>query len=370
VNTTRSHAFDGRRGLFAAGLLAALVVCPASALATGWDDRVERVGDLVDGIGSEPGVTAALARELTALVDASASRSLGPDDFDDVPFADLHRLTLDVDAPGTELAAVRDAVRKLDVAQYRANGFAERASTRWLGRRASGLRPDARGTRRGEIVRKTGEVCLDANGYEAIGDRDCEWIAYEEYSMHIPAVAPERAYAFAGEVPASLLSDHVLDEFEVPLLADPQLIDDPAERWRHAEGTVMRTHRTIDFFVSDGSMELYRVVERVTPTEILVREENARRGAFVQRSDGLVKITADGRGGTYYTLLASAETIFGSTFMAERRGQETVRTLAILRRYIELRHAGAPPERAEQQAPHPGTRKAEAAGDTPPRMGF
>ncbi|MBZ0253026.1 MAG: hypothetical protein K8I02_06765, partial [Candidatus Methylomirabilis sp.] len=236
------------------------------------------------------------------------------------------------------------ALRELDLAQQRRNDFASRATTKWLLREARRAEVDPDEIDGGWIARDEAEVCLRPDGTtdedESHVEADCRDTPFAVYSMRIPRVPPLRVHQL-GDISDEALSPNTVEEFEAMLATVPKAIS--------------RIHRTIDFMFGTGYMELYRVYEVMEPDYVLYREENARTGSYVRSSDGALRIIPDGRGGSYYTLLLTADTVFEPSFVGDKRVRETVRALTIFRQYVRLR--------AESRGKDEITRAAVAAGE-------
>lgn len=315
----------------------------ARAGTDGWSDvvaRVERALAAADK-GLDRFSMTSLTSDLERLLRIQSESGAAP--IDQVRFPDLYRLAARARAEGRagpRLEAFVDAVRHLDLALYRANDALARPSTRWIRTYVRVQDPPRELIDDGAIAYASRSTCLDVAGEERAGG-GCERIAFDRFDLRIPGVAPREVLHWVEELPAEVVNDRIREAFEVDL----------------GEGRISRSQKTIDFYLSNGSMELYRVRERVADEEIIIREENARSGKFVQRSDGIVRILTDGRNGSYYSLVGTAETVFGSDFLGDKRAQETVRSLAILRQYVLLRDEGVEPGRAAREARDRGNRE-------------
>ncbi|MCA9771053.1 MAG: hypothetical protein KC466_01515 [Myxococcales bacterium] len=326
-----------------AGILAA-AASPARA-AEGWSGTLDHLHDALDA--SEKGLDrisfGSMAADLNHLLTLAETHEGEP--LEDVRFADLYRLAMAAKAAGRDGGATErylDALRRLDLEQYRDNDALARPSTRWIRAfaRKQGV-PDSE-VDAGLIEHASRKICVDGDGDEQpMGTAGCRPLTYDRFDFRIPDVAPERVLAWIDEVPASVINDRIREAFEVDL----------------GDGRIFRSHKTIDFYLSSGYMELYRVRERVAADEVIVREENARTGKFVKRSDGIVRIRSDGRGGSYYLIVGTADTVFGDDFLADKRTQETIRSLAILRQYVSLRADGVAPGQAAREARERGLRE-------------
>lgn len=243
------------------------------------------------------------------------------------------------------------ALTRLDLAQYKRNRFVERPTTRWIREFTADFEGRSAQVDKGWIAREEGQACIDAAG-EEVDDPPCTEIRYAAYYMRIPNVPPLRAHQAGRGIGDEYLSEHTAEAFEVALGGGVE--------------PITRTHRTIEHMFGSGYMELYRVYEKLEPDYVFVREENARSGFFVHSSDAAIKITADGRGGSYYAMVLTADTIFDSSLLRQKRISDTVKALTIYRQYIRLKEQAKGPTALVRAAVEAGKREFDEMQRTPP----
>lgn len=340
-----------RRGLVLAAL--PLILGPAIAEADSAADVL--AFNEVIGPNIEIPIAAVLDRATNALERLLATASGGgKSDWYELRIADGFKLAERARGAGRWNAAWErffSNLTRVDLAQYRRNDFGSRPATRWI--RAFAEAYDARGSDvdKGWIAREEGQACIDERG-ERVEAPPCTDIRYAAYYMRIRGVPPLRAYQAGRGIGDEYLNENTAESFEVPLAGGAR--------------PITRTHRTIDHVFGSGYMELYRVYERLDPDYVLVREENARSGFFVHSSDGTIKITADGQGGSYYAMVLTADTIFDSSLLRQKRISDTVKALTIYRQYIRLKEQAKGPAPLVRAAVEAGNREFDELQRTPP----